>query len=130
VSGIGMLLATPFFLAALFVPFPAAWGLLFLAEFCAWLNTGPANTVLANVTQPSIRAAGYAINIFMIHLLGDAISPPLVGKITDLAGGNMNVGFAAVSAAMAVSGVLWLTGTWFLAADTAAVGEADGGSAQ
>ena len=120
-----MLVGTPIFLLMLITPFPAAWGLIFLAEFCLLLNTGPANAVLANVTQPAIRASAFAINIFLIHLLGDAISPPLVGWITGLAGGNMNFGFAAVSAATALSGVLWLSGIRFLAADTAAVGEAD-----
>jgi len=29
--------------------------------------------------------------------LGDVISPPLIGWITDLTGGNMNAGFGAVS---------------------------------
>ena len=101
VSGVGMLVGTPLLLLMLITPFPAAWGLIFLAEFCVLLNTGPANAVLANVTQPAIRASAFAINIFLIHLLGDAISPPLVGWITGLAGGNMNFGFAAVSAATA-----------------------------
>ncbi len=125
VSGIGMLLGTPLFLLVLVTPFPAAWGLIFLTEFCLLLNTGPANAVLANVTQPAIRASAFAINIFLIHLLGDAVSPPMVGRISDLAGGNMNVGFAAVSVAMAISGLLWLAGVRFLGADTAAVGEAN-----
>jgi MFS transporter, Spinster family, sphingosine-1-phosphate transporter len=125
VSGLGMLLGTPLFLLVLVTPFPAAWGLIFLTEFCLLLNNGPGNAALANVTRPSIRASAFAINIFLIHLLGDAVSPPMVGWITDLAGGNMNVGFAAVSVAMAVSGILWLAGMRFLAADTAAVGEAD-----
>ena len=125
VSGVGMLVGTPLLLLMLITPFPAAWALIFLAEFCLLLNTGPANAVLANVTQPSIRASAFAINIFLIHLLGDAISPPLVGWITGLAGGNMNFGFAAVSAATALSGLLWLTGIRYLAADTAAVGEVD-----
>jgi MFS transporter, Spinster family, sphingosine-1-phosphate transporter len=121
VSGIGMLVGTPLFLLVLVTPFPAAWGLIFVTEFCLLLNTGPANAVLANVTRPTIRSSAFAINIFLIHLLGDAVSPPLVGWITDLAGGNMNAGFAVVSVAIAISGVLWLSGTRFLAADTAAV---------
>jgi MFS family permease len=118
VSGGGMLLAVPFFLAALFVPFPYAWGMIFLAEFCLFFNTGPSNTILANVTQPAVRASAFALNIFVIHALGDVISPPLIGWITDLNGGNMNAGFAVVVIAIFLSGIFWMLGAKFLAADT------------
>jgi MFS family permease len=121
VSGWGMLLAVPLFLAALFVPFPAAWVLIFLTEFCLFFNTGPSNTILANVTQPAVRASAFALNIFIIHALGDVISPPLIGWISDLTGGNMNAGFAAVSLAMLLSGVFWILGSKHLAEDTARI---------
>ena len=35
------------------------------------------------MTHPSIRATGFALNILVIHLLGDAISPPIVGAMAD-----------------------------------------------
>ena len=116
VSGVGMLVATPLFLLVITTPFTPEWKLyfwplIFCIEFCLFLSTGPANTALANVTRPGIRSSAFAINIFLIHLLGDAISPSLVGTISDRSGGNMNVGFAAVSAAIAVSGLLWLAGS-------------------
>ncbi len=56
ISGYGMLLALPCFLAALVVPFPAAWVLIFITCCGLFFNTGPTNTILANVTHPSIRA--------------------------------------------------------------------------
>ena len=52
VSGWGMLIALPFFLAALFVPFPAAWIMIFITCCGLFFNTGPSNTILANVTRP------------------------------------------------------------------------------
>jgi hypothetical protein len=113
-----MLIGFPCFLLVLITPFPAAWGLIFVAEFCLFLNTGPTNTILANVTHPAIRASGYAMNILVIHLLGDVISPPLIGMITDLYDGNMNAGFVVVSLAILVSGVFWLLGIKHLARDT------------
>ncbi|HEY2828454.1 MAG TPA: MFS transporter [Pirellulales bacterium] len=121
VSGWGMLLAVPFFVGALFVPFPGAWALIFLTEFCVFFNTGPSNTILANVTQPAVRASAFALNIFIIHALGDVISPPLIGWISDLTGGNMNAGFGAVSLAIFLSGVFWILGAKHLARDTAVV---------
>jgi len=118
-SGATMLLAFPCFLLVLVLPFPFAWGAIFVTEFLLFLNTGPTNTILANVTHPSVRATGYAVNILVIHVLGDAISPPLVGKVTGLWGGNMDAGFVVVSLAILVGGVLWMLGTKHLPGDTA-----------
>ncbi len=119
VSGIGMVIAFPFILGMLFLPFPWAWVAIFFAVFFLFLNTGPANTALANVTHPSIRATGFAFNILIIHALGDAISPPLIGAIAGRT--NMNVAFVVVSATVLLSGLLWLRGMKYLPADTAAV---------
>jgi MFS family permease len=119
VSGAGMLLAFPFILGMLFFPFPLAWGAIFFAVFFLFLNTGPANTALANITHPSIRATGFAYNILIIHALGDAISPPLIGAIAGRT--NMNVAFLVVSGTVLLSGLLWLRGMKYLPADTAAV---------
>ena len=118
VSGTAMLLSFPFFLLALEVPFPWAWACIFLAEFFLFFNTGPTNTIVANVTHPTIRSTAYALNIFVIHLLGDAISPPLIGKLNGLADGNMNVGFQAVSLAILIGGICWLCGARHLERDT------------
>jgi MFS family permease len=119
VSGIGMLIAFPFFIAALYTPFPAAWVPMFLAIFFLFLNTGPSNTALANVSVPAVRATAFAANIFVIHALGDVQAFWLVGYI----GGhtNMNVAFLFVSGIILLSGLVWLMGVKYLPADTAAV---------
>jgi MFS family permease len=57
---------------------------IFCAEFFLFFNTGPLNTVIVNVTQPETRAMAFAVNIFLIHALGDAISPTIIGKISDM----------------------------------------------
>ncbi|HWB07624.1 MAG TPA: MFS transporter [Pirellulales bacterium] len=119
VSGLGMLLAFPCFQLALSTPFPWSWGFIFLAEFWLFFNTGPTNTILANVTHPAVRSTAFAINIFVIHLFGDALSPPLIGVLADRWGGNMNVGFSAVSAAIVVGALIWLCAVRHLARDTA-----------
>src|SRR3984893_6345928 len=91
VSGIGMLIACPFFIATLYIPFPAAWFTMFVAIFFLFLNTGPSNTALANVSLPAVRATAFAANIFVIHALGDVQAFWLLGYI----GGhnNMRVAF-------------------------------------
>jgi MFS family permease len=126
VSGTTMLVGFPMLLLILITPFPFAWVLIFVAEFCLFMNTGPTNTILANVTHPAMRATAYALTIFIIHALGDAISPPLIGWISgrfaDEAhpGGNMNAGFLVVGLSILVGGVFWLCGARYLQRDTEA----------
>lgn len=125
VSGLAMLAAFPFSLAVLYTPFgpfPWAWIFLFLACFCLFFNTGPSNTILANVTPPAIRATAFAANIFIIHAFGDAASPFIIGRISDTTGvpgkPNMNAGFLAVSFMILLGGILWLWGVRYLKRDT------------
>jgi MFS family permease len=119
VSGIGMLVACPFFVVTLYIPFPAAWITMFLAIFFLFLNTGPSNTALANVSLPAVRATAFAANIFIIHAFGDVQAFWLLGYI----GGhtNMRVAFLFVSGIILLSGVAWIIGAKYLPADTAAV---------
>jgi MFS transporter, Spinster family, sphingosine-1-phosphate transporter len=119
VSGAGMLIGFPLVIAMLYTPFPYAWILMFGALFFIFFNTGPANTALANVSLPSVRATAFALNILVIHALGDAIAPPLLGLIAGHS--NMNIAFLVLSAMMLVAGVLWMAGAKYLPADTAAV---------
>ncbi|HET6572824.1 MAG TPA: MFS transporter [Fimbriiglobus sp.] len=122
-AGWTTILAWPFFLAMLFLPFPAAWGVLFGAVFFLFFNTGPANTILANVSRSSIRATAFAINILIIHVLGDAISPTVIGAIADLA--DLHTAFLIVSVLILVGGGLWVAGSRSLDADTRRATEAD-----
>jgi MFS family permease len=122
VSGIGMLIACPIFVAALYIPFPAAWVAMFLAIFFLFLNTGPSNTALANVSLPAVRATAFAMNILVIHALGDVQAFWLLGYIAGHT--SMHVAFMFVSAIIFASGLAWLAGVKYLAADTAAVEEA------
>jgi MFS family permease len=119
VSGIGMLVACPVFIATLYIPFPAAWITMFLAIFFLFLNTGPSNTALANVSLPAVRATAFALNIFVVHALGDVQAFWLLGYI----GGhtNMHIAFLFVSGIIFASGVVWLLGVKYLPPDTAAV---------
>src|SRR5437667_7704899 len=123
VSGIGMLIACPMFVVTLYIPFPAAWITMSLAIFFLFLNTGPSNTALANVSLPAVRATAFAANIFVIHALGDVQAFWLLGYIGGHA--NMHVAFLFVSGIIFVSGLAWLIGVKYLPADTAAVENAD-----
>jgi len=126
VSGIAILIAVPFVLLMLHSPFPLAWVWIFFAVFFLFFNTGPSNTILANVTHPSIRASAFALNIFLIHAMGDAPSPPLLGGIAGHYG--WDAAFGMVAATMVGAAVVWLYGARYLHADTlaASANHADG----
>ncbi|MSR48723.1 MAG: MFS transporter [Gemmataceae bacterium] len=134
VSGFGMIIGFPAFLAVLYVPFPFAWVLIFVACFCTFLNTGPTNAILLNVSPPLLRPMAFAITIFMIHALGDAISPWIIGAIADNFAfertivvdgkdivekvGNLNAGFVTVSVMYFLAGIFWILGSKHLESDT------------
>jgi MFS family permease len=84
VSGWGFLIGTPFAVWAILSPgLTGCMTAIFLAEFFLFLNTGPLNTVIINVSNPAVRAMAFAVNIFFIHALGDAISPSILGWLSD-----------------------------------------------
>ncbi len=122
VSGLAMLIGFPFMLLTVYASFPMdgsfsmLWVWLFITCFCLFFNTGPSNTILANVTPPGIRAAGFALNIFVIHAFGDVISPVLIGIISDRY--KMETAFTVVGVMFVVAGGFWLAGMKHLKRDT------------
>lgn len=122
VSGLGMVFAFPLFAVMLYTPFPYAWLLMFASVFFLFLNTGPSNTALANVALPKVRATAFALNILVIHALGDVLAFPTIGYVAGHT--NWTTAFLFVSFVMLLSGVIWLGGMKFLAKDTAAVEKA------
>jgi MFS family permease len=137
VSGVGMLIAAPLVLGVLWAPLPWTWVFVFLIVFWLFFNTGPINTIPANVTHPAVRASAYALLILVIHLFGDAFSPPIIGLIAGqahAAAGSLPAGWASdffahregwdfsfclVSALILLAAALWLWGTRYLDRDTA-----------
>lgn len=84
ISGWGFLIGTPFAAWAILAPgLTSCMSAIFIAEFFLFLNTGPLNTVIINVTNPAVRAMAFAVNIFFIHALGDAVSPSILGWLSD-----------------------------------------------
>ena len=116
VSGIALLLGFPMLLMVLWTDYPTKWVFIFVTVFLLFFNTGPTNTILANVTHPSMRASAFALNILIIHAFGDAISPNVIGLISGKK--NLDLGFIVVSVAMLIGGLFWLSGAKYLKADT------------
>jgi predicted MFS family arabinose efflux permease len=56
---------------------------LALAVFLIFLGSGPVNAATVNAVQPNVRATALAGQLLMIHLLGDAPSPTIIGAVSD-----------------------------------------------
>ncbi len=85
-SGVGMLLAAPcMYIAVNLESQVATFAVIGVAQFLLFLNSGPINAAIVNCVQPAFRAFAMGLNVLCIHLLGDAISPTLIGHIADLA---------------------------------------------
>jgi predicted MFS family arabinose efflux permease len=56
---------------------------LFVAVACLLLYVGSVNAVIHNVVHPAVRATALAIFVFVVNLGGAALSPAIVGLISD-----------------------------------------------
>ena len=65
---------------------PMALAALAFGMLLLFASTTPVNNLTVTYLPASIRAWGAAINVFFIHLLGDAVSPEVVGAISDHGG--------------------------------------------
>jgi MFS family permease len=129
VSGFGMIVAAPFILLALMSrAYPVVYFGIFAGLTFGVFNFGPSNTILVNVTPPRIRAAGVAVNMFLIHVLGDIPSQTLMGGVSDWtqrAGASpkdgLFWGLMLTIPSLLLSGLFFCLGTRFLKADQEAV---------
>lgn len=85
ISAASFTAALPFGLAAAsYGNFKISLALFALAIMLVFMQTGPLNAAIVKLTDVKIRSMAFAVNIFIIHALGDAISPALLGKASDL----------------------------------------------
>jgi predicted MFS family arabinose efflux permease len=117
VSAIGMLLAAPMAICSIIIDSRAwAFPFVFLTVFFLFFNTGPLNAAIISVVHPGMRATAMALNILFIHLLGDAISPVMIGRVSDLTN-SLTTGMLVGSAAIPLGGLVLLFGANHLAED-------------
>ncbi len=84
VAGVGMLLAAPFmYIAVNLESQTGTFVTIAVAQFLVFLNSGPINAAIVNCVRPTFRAFAMGLNVLCIHLLGDAVSPTLIGNIAD-----------------------------------------------
>ncbi len=105
------LLAIPGAVLVFFGPRSVMIPAAFVAEFFIFLNTGPLNAAIVNSVGARVRSMAIAVNLFLIHALGDAPSPRIIGRISDHSSLRMGLGVTLI--AFAVSAVLLFSGSRF-----------------
>ncbi|MHB1795742.1 MAG: spinster family MFS transporter [Acidobacteriaceae bacterium] len=107
-SAWSVLLAAPFALLVFYGPRAAMVPCLAMAEFFLFLNTGPLNAAIVNAVDAPIRSTAIAIELFMIHALGDAPSPRMIGWISDHS--SLRAGLAITLITLLLSAILIFAG--------------------
>jgi len=83
VSAWSALLTVPFGVLCFFGPRATMLPALGVAMFCIFLGTGPLNAAIVNAVPATVRATAIALELFLIHALGDTPSPRLIGMVSD-----------------------------------------------
>jgi MFS family permease len=81
---------------------------LALAVFLISLGTGPVNAATLNAVRPEIRATAMAGQLFIIHALGDMISPRIIGAVSDRS--TLNLGLGSTLVTMLLAAIIFFNG--------------------
>jgi predicted MFS family arabinose efflux permease len=111
VSALSAGLAVPGALVVFFGPRSLMLSATLVAEFFLFLGTGPLNAAIVNSVGARIRSSAVAVNLLMIHLLGDAPSPSIIGWVSDAHGLRIGLGLTLVT--MLISGAILFGGARF-----------------
>jgi len=111
VSAVSMLLGIPFMIVALFATGPLMIPAIAVAAFFLLFNTAPLNAAVINSAGAHIRATAIAVNIFIIHILGDIPSPTMMGWVADRR--SLQAGFILPVIAMGISSAILFYGMRF-----------------
>ncbi|MCX5790884.1 MAG: MFS transporter [Elusimicrobia bacterium] len=65
--------------------------MVFLAEFFVFMHSGPYHAAIVETVPVPMRSMAFALAIFILHAFGDAVSPYLVGLVSDAAGLNVAI---------------------------------------
>ncbi len=111
VSALSMLLGVPVMIVALFARGHIMMPAIAVAAFFLLLNTAPLNAAVINSVDAHIRATALAVNIFVIHILGDVPSPTLMGWVADMR--SLQAAFILPIIAMGISSAILFYGMKF-----------------
>lgn len=111
------IIGAPLALAAVFAGTSSGFlVLLALCELAIFTSVAPINAAVMRTVPGHLRARAMAASIFAMHLLGDLISPPVIGGLSDRFGDDhafcsgargLQLGMYLLPAAIVVSALFW-----------------------
>jgi predicted MFS family arabinose efflux permease len=110
ISAISMALSLPFFVGTLYAP-NINW-LIFCLVFTQlffFLSTSPISVALLEAVPSHSQTTAMAMSIFLCHILGDAISSPIIGLISDRTG-SLQTGMSICIPVILISSICWVKG--------------------
>ena len=111
VSALSMALGVPVMIVALFAKGKLMIPAIGVSAFFLLLNTAPLNAAVINSVGAHIRATALAVNIFIIHILGDVPSPTMMGWVADRR--SLQASFILPIIAMGISSAILFYGMKF-----------------
>jgi len=111
ISAASMGLGIPFMIVALFSRGRLMVPAIAVSAFFLLLNTSPLNAAVINSVDAHIRATAIAVNIFIIHILGDVPSPTMMGWVADKR--SLQTAFILPVIAMGISSAILFYGMKF-----------------
>jgi len=111
VSAVSLALGIPAMWIALYATGNRMLAGVVTAEFLLLINTSPLNAAIINSVGAHIRATAIAVEIFTIHLLGDASSPWVIGYLSDHH--SLGAGLFATIVAIGLSAAILFYGMRF-----------------
>lgn len=86
VSGMSLIAATPCVFASIYlsrVSYELTWACIFLGEFLVSTLWPLLTTIQLSVVPPQLRNTAGSLALLTMHLLGDSVSPVLIGVVAD-----------------------------------------------
>lgn len=140
VCGIGFLLSAPAFVLAITSRSFTVFSLFFVVTaLLLTLYTGPSTAATQDIVPSGLRASALALSLLIAHLLGDAVSPLVVGLLANnfdpthgqhlmnnVAGNDLSLALLITcTPALILAGLVGIFGARWMKADVAAAEEAD-----
>lgn len=112
VSGWGTLIAAigSFLIIVWTPPLWVTTGVLVGAQVALWFYLGPITALVANVVATRHRTRAFALQTFSQHALGDALSPSIIGAVSDAS--SLQTAVLLIPVVWLVAAVVWVAGAW------------------
>jgi len=69
------------------------------------MSTGPVNSAIVNAVAPNERATALGLSVFLMHIVGDIPSPPLIGILSKSS--SLDRALLILPVAVVIAGLIW-----------------------